>query len=91
MPNWVKLTIGAAILADIALLLSGYRILIGERIVQPGEHYLAGRWGDLASNEQASIVCRYWTGRNVKLIVWWYGAGFMSKDECPVLHKVSSE
>jgi hypothetical protein len=46
----------AAIVANMALLLSGYRILIGERIVQPGEHYVAGQWGDLAGDEQASIV-----------------------------------
>jgi hypothetical protein len=32
----------AVIVANIALLFSGYRILIGERIVQPGEHYVAG-------------------------------------------------
>ena len=78
----------AVIIANIALLFSGYRILIGERIVQPGEHYVAGQWGDLAGNEQASIVCTYWTGRNSKLIVWWYGGDFMSKDECPFLHTV---
>jgi hypothetical protein len=78
------------IVADIALLLSGYRILINERIVRPGERYIAGQWEDVGKNQAPSIVCWYWTGRSMKPIVWWYGNGFMSKDECPFLHKIDN-
>lgn len=85
--GWVAV---ALVAVNLLLLLTGTRLLIGERIVQPGQHVVVGQWGDLASNQQASIVCRYWTGRSVTPIVWWYGNGFMSRDSCPFLHSVTS-
>lgn len=84
----MKWVIAALVLGDLFLLLSGYRLLIGERIVEPGENVVVGEWGNLGEADQASIVCRYWTGRSVTPIVWWHGAGFMSRDSCPFLHKV---
>ena len=75
-----------AIFLNLALLLSGKRLLVHERVVPQGEHYVVGQWGDLAKNEAPSIVCTYWTGRSVKRIVWWFGNGFASRDECPFLH-----
>jgi hypothetical protein len=87
--NWLKIAMIVLLVANFGLLFSGYRLLIGERVVQPGEHFIADQWGDLGKNDQASIVCKYWTGRSVKLIVWWYPSGFAAKDECPFLLKVS--
>lgn len=78
---------GGILLANLALLISDYRVLINERIVRPGQHLVVGEWGDLGKNGASSIVCTYWTGRSVTPIVWWYGGGFMSKDSCPFLHK----
>lgn len=79
--------VGVVILANLMLLVSGNRLLIGESIVQPGENVTVGQWGNLGQNAAASIVCTYWTGRNTVPTVWWYGGGFMSKDSCPFLHK----
>lgn len=88
MSDAFKIAFVGTLFANLALLVSDYRVLIGERIVQPGQHVVVDRWGDLANNDAPSIVCTYWTGRNVKPIVWWYGAGFLSKDSCPFLHKI---
>lgn len=84
----MRLLLSGIIAGELFLLVSGYRILIGERIVNPGENVVVGQWGNLGKNDQASIVCRYWTGRSVTPIVWWHGNGFMSRDTCPFLHKV---
>ncbi|MFN3585634.1 hypothetical protein [Phenylobacterium sp.] len=71
------------------LLISGNRILLEERRVEPGEHYVAGDWGDLASNSQASLVCTYFTGRSApKIAVYWYSASnVLGRDSCPFIWK----
>ena len=75
-----------ALLADIMLLATGYRLLVYERFVRRGEHYVVQGWGDLASNSQASFACTYWTGRSVKRTVLWYSPNnIMGRDECPLL------
>lgn len=80
--------VGAFVAGNLALLVSGQRLLIGEQIVRPGQHVVVGEWGDLASNNATSIVCTYWTGRSVTPIVWWLGSGLWSRDSCPFFHKV---
>lgn len=70
--------------AEAALLLGGYRVLVGEQKVEIGQHRLVEGWGDLSSNSQASLVCSYFTGRSVKEKVFWYAAGgVMGRDQCP--------
>ncbi len=58
-----------AVAGNLAMMLSGYRLLLEERIVHPGEKYLAGEWGDVGEDDAHSLVCRYWTGRSVKPMV----------------------
>lgn len=75
------------IFADLMLMISGYRLLIHERAVQPGQSYSAGHWGDLGSYERETIACWYWTGRRLLPEAFWYGAGKSERDECSFLHK----
>ena len=83
-----KITIAIAVVllvADIALLFSGYRLLIWEQRVGVGEHVQVAGWGDV-HGDQASLVCRYWTGRSLKPQVYWYSANnIMGRDECAFL------
>jgi hypothetical protein len=75
----------AALIADLALLFSGYRVLLWERRVSVGEHIPVAGWGDV-HGDQESLVCRYWTGRSVKPQVYWYAPNnIMGRDECPFL------
>lgn len=74
---------------ELWLLVTGSRILIEETKVQPGQHYVAGDWGDLAGNTQASLVCRYFTGRSSpKMAVYWYASSnVFGRDSCPFIWK----
>ena len=83
-----KLAVLSAVALELFLLISGYRILVHQKLVHPGEHYLAGEWGDLGDNGQASLACTYFTGRSFNLNVIWYAAGnFMGMDQCPFVFK----
>ncbi len=68
------------------LLISSKRVLVWETKVEPGEIYVLPEWGDLGKAQQAQLVCRYFTGRSIKLSVYWYSPnGIMGKDQCPFL------
>lgn len=70
------------------LLILDLRILISETKVQPGQHFVAEGHGDLWRNEQASLVCRYFTGRSVKVRVLWYDPGnVLGRDQCPFVYR----
>jgi hypothetical protein len=84
----LKFCIGVACLVCLGLLVTGHRILVWERKVNPGDHYVVEGWGDLGAAQQASLACYYFTGRSFKLSVFWYGMGnVMGKDECPATLK----
>ena len=86
--RWLAVAGAVALIADLALLLSGYRVLIRERRVDPGEHYAVAEYGDLGRMAQASLVCRYFTGRSVLTKVFWHSPnGFLGTDECPFLDR----
>lgn len=75
--------VGAVLLL---LLVFDLRVLIGETKVQPGQKFLIEDYGDLGHNQQGTLVCRYFTGRSVKTIVFWYSpSNVLGKDECPFL------
>lgn len=82
-----KITFGAiAVIAFIPLLLliSGTRVLISERKINSGETYEVPDYGNLGASKQASLACKYFTGRGVITTVFWYSPNnFMGKDECP--------
>lgn len=92
MPRIVLLIGGGVIAAlfviSLTLLLTGYRVLIWETKVEPGQAYSVEGWGELGSNTQASLVCRYFTGRGVVSNVMWYSPNnIMGRDSCPFLDK----
>lgn len=67
-----------------ALLISGQRVLVFEHIAKPGETYVVQEHGDLGDNKQASLHCRYFTGRSFVDTVYWYAPNNMwGKDSCP--------
>ncbi len=85
--RWPVRILVIAAAADLALILSGYRILIRERVVQPGESYIAGEWGDLGTYDDKPIIaCWYWTGRKLIPEAFFYGPGKLDRDECTALH-----
>ena len=76
----------AAIFGCVTLLLSGKRVLVSETKVTPGEHFVVPDHGDLGSNKQASLVCRYFTGRSILTTVFWFSSNnIMGRDQCPFI------
>lgn len=73
------------VLADIALLVSGQRLLIWERHVAAGEPgQVEGFKGHRAA--APGIECWYFTGRSIRSRAYWYSPNnVMGKDECPFL------
>lgn len=70
---------------DIVLMVSGYRVLVHERIVQPGERFEVEGW-TFGSFERPVVLCRYWTGRSLKLTSRVYGTSEGESDECRFLY-----
>lgn len=85
--SWVVVVIlGAAIVAELVLLLGGYRLLVREDLVKPGQTYVLDGWGNLGTAQQAQLVCFYFTGRSILPTVFWYSQnGIMGQDECPFI------
>ena len=82
----IGLVIGALLCAT--LLISGNRVLVYEKIVNPGDYYLVVDYGDLGKSDQGSLVCRYFTGRSVLTRVFWHSSdSIFGKDQCPFILK----
>ena len=83
------LLIGAvALLAffEVTLLVGGFRVFLWQALVQPGQTYMVSGFGDVGKQGQASLVCRYFTGRTIATDVLWYSStNQMGRDECPFL------
>lgn len=77
--------LGVALILDILLMTSRYRLLLNEKVVQPGETYMAGEWDDVGTYGKPVVVCWYWTGRSIRPTAEWYGVGKNEIDECPLL------
>lgn len=70
----------------LALLVSGQRLLISEVKVEPGQNYVVPEHGNLGAANQASLVCKYFTGRKVVTSVYWFSPNnILGRDECPFL------
>lgn len=82
------IAIGTIALASLALLLTGTRLLVWERHVEPGQSFVVQDYGDLGENGQASLVCWYFTGRSVLSQVFWYSSNnILGRDSCPFLDR----
>jgi hypothetical protein len=70
----------------IAILATDTRVLISERLVRPGEHYVTEDYGDLGGREGSSLVCQYFNGRRVLTHVFWYASNnIFGRDSCRFL------
>lgn len=77
------LVVTAALVSG-GLLLSGKRVLILEHRINPGETYVVSDHGNLGDSKQASLVCRYFTGRSIVTTVLWYSPNnVLGRDQCP--------
>jgi hypothetical protein len=77
-----------AVAGEIGLLVSGYRVLMKETLVRPGEYYLVEGYDNLGDANQASLACRYFTGRAFMTIVFWYSeSNVLGRDSCPFLYR----
>lgn len=66
------------------LLTSGTRVLVSETKVEPGQVHFVENYGDLGQAKQASLVCRYFTGKGMTQSVFWYSPNnVLGRDECP--------
>ena len=64
------------------------RILVQQRVIQPGEKLLLEGWGDLGKSESASLVCRYFTGLGIATSVFWYSpSNVLGRDSCTVVSR----
>lgn len=82
---------GLLLLAELTLLVSGERLLVSQTLVRPGESYAVANFGDVGKSAQASLVCRYFTGRSVTTNVLWYSSNnVMGRDECPTFSRQES-
>ena len=72
---------------SIILLVSGKLVLVSEIKVNPGENYIVLDYGNLGDNKQASLACKYFSGRSILTKVFWYSPNnFLGKDECPFIY-----
>ena len=59
------------------------RVLIKQTIVKPGEMLFVDGYGNLGSQQSASLVCRYFTGLGVTTVVFWYSpSNVLGRDSC---------
>lgn len=70
------------------LVVTDTRVLVEERLVQPGQTSLVDDYDDVDGSSQASLVCRYFNGRRMLLTVFWYAPNnFMGRDSCPFIRR----
>jgi hypothetical protein len=76
-------------LIAVFLLLTGYGLLVWERLVSPGQHYDLKDYGDLGELGSSSLVCTYFTGRGVVTTVFWHSSDdILGRDTCPFLFEI---
>ncbi|PIZ46778.1 hypothetical protein CO180_03500 [candidate division WWE3 bacterium CG_4_9_14_3_um_filter_41_6] len=70
----------------ILILVSDTKVLLSETKVKPGEDYYTEEYGNLGENDASSLACKYFNGRKVLEVVFWYSPNnFLGRDSCPFL------
>lgn len=73
-----------------ALIFTGSGVLIAESNIAPAENYVVRSRGTPRSERQAKLVCRYFTGRDQKIIEFWHApSGIGGLAACPRFASVS--
>lgn len=82
----------AAVIGAIALgvvltpALTGYKPVVSQRLVSPGQTYVMEDYGDLGANSRGSLVCTYFTGRRFIQRVYWHSRqNLFGKANCPLI------
>ena len=85
--KWVWVVAGLlsiGVITEGALLFSGKRVFVQQTLVHPRQTYIVPGFGDVGKQDQASLVCRYFTGRGIATNVLWYSStNQLGIDECP--------
>lgn len=80
------IAIGILVAASFGLLVTNKRVLIWQTKVNPGDSYVVEEHGNVGASEQSSLVCRYFTGRSIKMTVLWYSSNnVLGREQCPFL------
>ena len=84
--NFISSLIALALIAVVALLLTDSRVLYSETIAKPGQYYFVEDFGDLGRHKQATLHCKYFTGRKRVNRVYWYSPNKQyGRDSCPAI------
>jgi hypothetical protein len=79
-------TVGTLGLVWVSVLVTDTRVLIHEKLVRPGEKDMVDGYGDVGISAQATLVCRYFNGRQVLAAVFWHSPNnLMGRDSCPFI------
>lgn len=83
----VAVVVGTIALAVVLTpLLTGYKPMVSQRLISPGQTYVTEEFGDLGANSRGSLVCTYFTGRRfVKRIYWHSPENLFGKANCPLI------
>jgi hypothetical protein len=74
------------VIAWLAAMALGVRILVSEKLVKPGQSYAVESYGDLGASQVESLACSYFTGRKIVTRVYNYAPNnILGKDERPFL------
>ncbi|MCW9013849.1 MAG: YobH family protein [Gammaproteobacteria bacterium] len=78
--------IALLIIAVIALLATDSKVLFSETLAMPGQYYFVDDFGNLGRHKQATLHCKYFTGRKIVNRVYWYSPNkTYGRDSCPAL------
>ena len=92
----VKLTLQvvAVVIGTIALgivltpFLTGYKPMVSQRLILPGQTFVTEEHGDLGANSRGSLVCTYFTGRRFVQRVYWHSPeNLYGKANCPLIQE----
>ena len=68
------------------LLWSGNRVLIAETLIRTGQTYDSDKLGTISSSGQATLICKFFTGRGTVERAYWYSPnGMFGRDSCPFI------
>ena len=80
MRKFLALAVGFLMALELALLITGSRVLVSERRVLPGQEPGVEGYRPAA---QTQLVCTYFDGRALRTSVLWYSSNnIMGRDSC---------
>lgn len=85
MHRYLVLAIGLLLALELTLLISGSRVLVWERRVQPGEDPRVDGYGPASGTQ---LVCTHFDGRALRTSVYWHSPNnFLGRDSCPFIDR----